>query len=93
MVHRMFELFALYLLVMNAATFAAFALDKRAATRGEWRIPEARLLGLAMFGGSPAALAAQQLLRHKTRKQPFGASLWMIVAAHAALLGAYLTLR
>jgi len=91
----MFELFALYLLAINAATFAAFALDKRAAERRAWRIPEHRLLMMAAFGGSPGALVAQQTLRHKTRKEPFRTSLWLIVAAQAAVLAstAYRALR
>ena len=82
----MFGLFALYLAAINAATFAAFALDKRAVARRAWRIPERRLLMLAAFGGSPGALAAQQALRHKTRKEPFRTSLWAIVVVQAAVL-------
>lgn len=82
----MFELFALYVVAVNAATFAAFALDKRAAERRAWRIPERRLLMLAAFGGSPGALIAQQALRHKTRKEPFRTSLWVIVATQMAVL-------
>ncbi len=42
--------------VANAATIAAFALDKRAARRGDWRIAESTLLTLALVGGSPGAL-------------------------------------
>ena len=82
----MFELFLLYFAGVNAVTFGAFALDKRAARDRGWRVPEARLLTLAAVGGSPAALFAQQLLRHKTRKEPFRALLWVIVAAQAATL-------
>lgn len=82
----MFELFAVYFLTINATTFAAFALDKRAAGRRMRRVPERRLLMLAAFGGSPAAIAAQQVLRHKTRKEPFRTSLWVIVGVHAAVL-------
>lgn len=82
----MFEAFALYGVAINMATFAAFALDKRAAERRAWRIPERRLLLLAALGGSPAALAAQQMLRHKTRKEPFRTWLWVIVAVQAAAL-------
>ena len=91
----MFELFALYLLAINGATFATFALDKRAAARRTWRVPERRLLMMAAFGGSPAALVAQQVLRHKTRKEPFRTSLWVIVGVQAVVLAflAYRLLR
>ena len=82
----MFELFALYGVAINLVTFAAFALDKRAAERRAWRIPEARLLMLAAFGGSPGALVAQQALRHKTRKESFRTRLWVIVVAQIAAL-------
>lgn len=67
----MFEVFALYFVTINAVTFAVFAADKRAAERRAWRVPERRLLTLAMFGGTAGALAAQQILRHKTRKASF----------------------
>jgi uncharacterized membrane protein YsdA (DUF1294 family) len=82
----MFELFALYAVAINATTFAAFALDKRAAERRAWRVPEAWLLMLAALGGSPGALVAQQALRHKTRKEPFRTWLWAIVVAQIAAL-------
>ena len=91
----MFELAVGYLAAVNALTFAAFALDKRAAERRAWRIPEKRLLMLAVVGGTPAALLAQQALRHKTRKEPFRTSLWAIFAVQAGLLAwaAYRLLR
>jgi len=82
----MFQLFALYVVAINAATFAAFALDKRAAGRRARRVPERRLLMLAALGGSPAALVAQQALRHKTRKEPFRTRLWAIVGVQVAAL-------
>jgi uncharacterized membrane protein YsdA (DUF1294 family) len=67
------------LLAINLATFAAFGWDKAAARQRDRRIPERTLLILAALGGSPAALLARQTLRHKTRKQPFGARLLLIV--------------
>ena len=82
----MFELLALSVVAINAATFAAFALDKRAAERRTWRIPERRLLMLAALGGSAGGLIAQQALRHKTRKEPFRTWLWVIVVAQIAAL-------
>lgn len=82
----MFELFALYVAVINTATFAAFARDKQAAARKSRRVPERRMLLLAAVGGSPAALLAQRVFRHKTRKEPFRTALWAIVAAQTAAL-------
>ncbi|MDP2212315.1 DUF1294 domain-containing protein [Phenylobacterium sp.] len=76
----------LYLAALNLATFALFALDKRRAIAGGRRIPERTLLGLAALGGSAGALCAQQGLRHKTRKQPFGAQLVGIVGAQTLAL-------
>lgn len=67
-----------YLTLINLATYLAFAADKRAAVRGERRVAERTLLLLAAAGGTPGAFAGRALLRHKTRKQPFGAAVWFI---------------
>lgn len=77
---------AALLLAVNTATFAMYAWDKRAAGRGSARTPEAVLHVLALLGGSPAALAGQQLLRHKTRKAAFQFVFWLIVAAQVAAI-------
>jgi uncharacterized membrane protein YsdA (DUF1294 family) len=52
-------------------------------------VPEVVLHGLALAGGSPAALLAMRLFRHKTAKSGFRFVFWVIVAAQA-LLAAYL---
>jgi uncharacterized membrane protein YsdA (DUF1294 family) len=78
-----------YLLAINVSTFLAYACDKWASTRDGLRFPERFLHLLAAFGGSPAALAAQQLLRHKTRKRPFQVRFWIIVAVQAIVLAAW----
>ncbi len=74
-----------YLLVVNLLTFLAYGLDKWKAVRNgrksggktrhndrlSCRIPEASLLLLAALGGSPAALLAMYLFRHKTLHKKF----------------------
>lgn len=60
-----------YLVAVNVVTFVFYGLDKWKARRGRWRIPEAALLWLAVLGGSPAALLAMWLFRHKTKHNKF----------------------
>ncbi|HEY8571433.1 DUF1294 domain-containing protein [Phenylobacterium sp.] len=79
---------ALYLVVINVGTYAAFADDKRRAVRGDRRAPERTLLELAVMGGAVGAIAAQQLLRHKTSKEPFRTRLLIIAVVQALALGA-----
>jgi uncharacterized membrane protein YsdA (DUF1294 family) len=74
---------AFYLLSINAWTMLRFRQDKLRAIAGERRIPEADLLGLALIGGTPGAFLARQLLRHKTRKQPFSNRLLFIAVVQA----------
>jgi uncharacterized membrane protein YsdA (DUF1294 family) len=75
---------AAYLGALNVLTFAAFGWDKLAAVEGRWRISERALLTLAALGGGPGALLARPAFRHKTRKQPFGAWLALIVFVQVA---------
>jgi uncharacterized membrane protein YsdA (DUF1294 family) len=51
--------------------FTAYGIDKRAAVRGGWRIPEAALHGLAIIGGVIGAWAGRVVFRHKTQRPVF----------------------
>jgi uncharacterized membrane protein YsdA (DUF1294 family) len=76
------------LTLLNCWTVLRFWQDKQRAIAGERRIPEADLLGLALIGGSPGALLARRLFRHKTRKEPFSTWLILIVALQiGAIIG------
>lgn len=77
----------LYLVLINGLTFFLYWHDKRAAQRpGASRVPEATLLMVGFLGGTPAALVAQRLLRHKTRKQSFQLKFWAITFVQLGLL-------
>ena len=55
------------LAVMNILSFTLMAMDKSAARRGKWRVPERTLfLFTALFGGLGGVLG-MHLLRHKTK--------------------------
>jgi Protein of unknown function (DUF1294) len=47
-----FPIFALYLFLINAATYVAFWIDKSRARQGGYRISESPLLTLSFLGGS-----------------------------------------
>jgi uncharacterized membrane protein YsdA (DUF1294 family) len=82
--------FLLLLVLVNAVTVLHFREDKKRARAGAWRIPESTLLCLAAIGGSPGALVACRLLRHKTRKQPFATLLLLTAAVQAGLAAGWL---
>ena len=83
--HTATTLFIIFLL-FNVVTFCLYWWDKEAARDGHWRVSEARLLQFAFLGGSLGAFAAQRLLRHKTRKEPFRTQLMAILVLHTLLV-------
>lgn len=78
------------LLLINLFEFVLFLWDKNQARWGRWRVPERKLLVVALMGGSPAALFAMNLLRHKTVKQSFRNEMNQIVCAQVVLLAFFL---
>ena len=80
----------LLLLLVNLVTIFRFWDDKRRAAAGAWRVPESSLLGLAAIGGTPGALLACRLFRHKTRKQPFATLLLLTGALQAGAVAGFL---
>ena len=72
------QLLYLYL-AASLITFAAYARDKSAARNDGWRTSENTLHILALFGGWPGAMIAQQTLRHKSSKRSFRAMFWVTV--------------
>ncbi len=83
--------FLIYLAAINLITFLTYAYDKHTARKQIRRIPERTLHILALLGGSPAALLAQQRLRHKTVKRSFPLTYWAIVILQIAVLVYLLT--
>ena len=67
-------------MALSLATFIVYAGDKRAARKGQWRVAESTLHGLALCCGWPGALLAQQLLAHKRSKPVFMRIFWGTVA-------------
>lgn len=73
-------------LAMSLATLLLYAMDKRAAEKGNRRVPEGWLHGAELLCGWPGALIGQQFFRHKTRKVPFQIGFWFCVALNLSAL-------
>lgn len=69
---------------MSLLTLIVYASDKSAAKAGRWRTAESTLHLLALAGGWPGALLAQQWLRHKSAKRQFRAVFWATVVLNVA---------
>ena len=73
--------------VASTIAFVAYALDQSAARNDQWRTSESTLHLFSLIGGWPGALAAQNLLRHKTKKQFFQIVFWVTVVLNCGALG------
>lgn len=60
-----------YLLFVNVVCLILFAVDKRRARQGGWRIAEKTLLLWGILGGSLGGLLGMYVVRHKTRHPKF----------------------
>ena len=90
--HKAFLLFIVYhLICINAVTFLAYGVDKRAAVRHNWRIPEADLHTLEFLGGWVGAFIAQKFFRHKNRKRSYQLMFWLMLLLQGAAV--YIILR
>lgn len=86
----------LWLLIINAAAFLAYGLDKLLAklkARHEKvpRLPERNLLLLAIVGGGIGAWLGMEVFRHKTQHRsfrvvvPLSTCLWLVIVTGAYL--------
>lgn len=80
------------LILINALAAALMLADKHMAKARIWRIPEAMLIGLAIFGGSPGILLGMYLVRHKTRHPKFSIGVPLILTVQLGLIW-FLTIK
>lgn len=78
-------------MALSGWTYWIYALDKRRAEEGLWRVPEVNLHLLELLGGWPGAFLAQRRLRHKCSKVSYQFVFWIIVLGHQ--FAAYDSLR
>ena len=75
-----------YLVGINVATFFLYGYDKIAARRRRRRVPERALHLFALLGGTPFALLARRIFRHKTLKGRFRLVFWCVAVLQLLLI-------
>ena len=75
-----------YLLVINAATFIIYGIDKYKAKKAKWRISEVTLLTMAAVGGSIGAWLGMIAWHHKTLHRKFKYGVPIILLIQIALM-------
>ena len=75
----------IYLLAVNTVTFIVYGIDKYKAKHAKWRISEATLLLLAVFGGSIGAWCGIKVWHHKTMHKKFKYGVPAILLMQVAL--------
>ena len=78
----------IYLAVVNLVGFCIMGIDKLKAKRHAWRIPEAALFAVAIFGGSIGSIIGMYTFRHKTKHMSFviGMPVILVLQIVAAVL-------
>ena len=76
---------SVYLVIMNIVGFVMMGIDKRRAVRHEWRISEAALFMVAVFGGGIGCISGMYTFHHKTKHWYFVMGMPAIVFIHIVL--------
>lgn len=89
------SLIIIYLAVMALVSVIVTVADKLSAKRGGWRVPEATLMTLGLFGGALPMFVTMKTIRHKTKHKKFMIGLPLEIALHAAIVcvGVYIYLK
>ena len=78
-----YKIFIILFLIVNIVVFAMYGVDKWKAIHHKWRIPEATLIGAAVFG-VVGALLGMIVFHHKIRKPKFYISVPLIMILEVA---------
>ena len=74
----------LYLAAINIVAFFLYGIDKWKARHDKWRVTEARLIAVALLGGSVGALLGMKVWHHKTQHKKFSFGLPFILILQIA---------
>ena len=75
-----------YIAVISLVAVIMTIADKSKAKRDAWRIPEATLMLVGLFGGALPMYITMKTIRHKTKHKKFMIGLPLEIALHAAIV-------
>lgn len=78
-------LIVIYLALIGLVAVIITVADKSAAIKGKWRVPEATLMLIGLFGGALPMFVTMRTIRHKTKHMKFMVGLPLEIALHAAI--------
>lgn len=79
------KLLLIYLTVISLVAIILTVADKAKAKRDAWRIPEATLMLVGLFGGALPMYVTMKTIRHKTKHKKFMIGLPLEIALHALI--------
>lgn len=79
-------LLVFHIVCINITTFVAYGVDKKAAIKHQWRVPEADLHTLEFLGGWVGAFVGQNFFHHKTAKKSFQRIYWLMIVMEILLV-------
>ena len=79
-----------YLAAINVVAFFMYGIDKWKAKKSKWRISEATLLLMAVFGGSIGAWLGMKVWHHKTLHKKFRYGVPAIIIVQIAIIVSFL---
>lgn len=85
-ISTVWEVMAIYLIIINIIGLVLMGIDKSRAKRRAFRIPEATLFSVAIFGGSVGSILGMYLFRHKTRHLKFTIGMPVILLIQIVLV-------
>lgn len=83
---NMYKYLFIYLIVINLVGFITMYIDKKKSQKRQWRVPEARLFGIAIVFGSIGILLGMYLFRHKTKHMKFVIGIPIILITQIVLV-------
>lgn len=83
----------IYFVLIGIVAVAITVGDKSAAKKQKWRVPEATLMMIGLFGGALPMFVTMKTIRHKTKHMKFMIGLPLEIALHTAIICAILYLK